>query len=150
MNKPLLVVLVPFVLVATVALGLYCWDRGAFPGFRPTIVDVAVQDISRKNRGVRVRGTAHLSVRIQQKTADGSVVWHLFPLLPEGDLEARDVRAVVRTTRAPGALYAYEDMTVEGLARPPGSLVPQPAREALRNSGYFLTDDFVLIDAFDD
>jgi len=149
-KKPLLTVLVPFIVVVGGTLGIIWWDRGALPGMRPTVHDVTVQNISRDDRGVRVRGTAHYSVRLQQRNEDRTETWYLFPLMAKGDLNNKDVRVIVRTSREPDSLYSFEDLQVEGLARPPGRLVPIQARDALFHEGYMLDDGFVLIEAFED
>ncbi len=148
MKKALLAVVLPFVLVAVAGLGLYWWDHGALPGFRPRIVDVTPTTISRDNRGVRLRGTAHYAATLKQKVGDET--YYLFPLFPERDTTSRTIRVMVRTRRKPDPLYTYGDLTVEGLARPPGSLVPGYAQDELRERGYDFAEGWVLVLAFDD
>ena len=56
---------------------------------------------------------------------------------------------MVRTRREPNGFYGFEDLTVEGLARPPGRLVPRQARETLLAKGYVFDDHYVLIEEFE-
>ena len=149
MRKLLWTVIPPVVLVLAVTVGVIWWDRGAPPGFRPTIHDVAVSEVSREHRGVRVNGTAHYPVRLRL-TREGGETLFLFPIFEKGDTSSREISVMVQTTRAPDELLGFEDMTVEGLARPPGAEVPRDARQALEQAGYYFTEDFVLIQAFDD
>ncbi len=148
MRKLVLVIGVPFLLVASVTIGVIWWDRGAPPGFDPPVVDVEISDINREHRGVRIRGTGHYEARVQQRSANGET-WTLFPLFPKGDTLSREAHVLVRTTREIDTLYGFEDLTVEGMARPPGRLVPRAAREAIYDRGYALTDKFVLIEEFE-
>jgi hypothetical protein len=148
MKKAVLSVLIPILLVALGALGFVWWERGAPPGMRPTPVEVDPMSISLDNRGVSLKGTAHYEPRIRQTAGDE--VWWVYPLLPQGDLEGRNVRVVVRTTRDPGGLYGYEDRTVVGFARPPGRLLTRNAREQIEQKGYILADDLVLVEEWTD
>ena len=112
--------------------------------------DVAISEITRDHRGVRVHGTAHYGVQVRQQTADGEQAWTLFPLFEKGDVEGRQIRVMIRTTREPDQLYSYEELTVEGLARPPGRLVPSNTQESLLKMGYDFAEGFVLIEEFDE
>lgn len=150
MKKLILTILLPCLLVSGVALGVIWWDRGAPPGFRPKVVDVTPDQVSYDNRGVRLHGTAHYTVRLVQRSSDGSRTWYLFPVLPEGDTIGRTVRVLVRTTRKPDPMLGFEDVRVEGLARPPGADIGPDVREALITAGYTLDDKLVLVEAFDD
>lgn len=147
MKKLLLTILGPFFLVVGVTVGVVWWDRGAPPGFRPPLVDVAVADIHREHRGVRLVGTAHYELRIQQK--EGDDLYIIYPLFPPGDTLGRDIRVLVRTRRMPDRLVGYEDVTVEGLARPPGRLITGAVIDALLSRGYSIQEDFVLVNEFD-
>lgn len=147
-KKLLLVVLGPFVLVSSVAIGLYWWDRGAPPGFRPRVVDVAPDEVDYDHRGVRITGTAHYTVRLTQKARSGTT-WYLFPVMERGDTSGRYVHVIVRTKTAPDDLLGLEDVVVEGLARPPGAIVGPQVREALIEAGYELDEKVVLIEAFE-
>ena len=148
MKKLLLVILGPFLLVASVTIGIIWWDRGAPPGFEPPMTDVLLSDLSRAHRGVRVRGTAHYELRITQRDAKGTS-WYLFPLFPVGDTGGREITAIVRTTTQPDPLLGFEDLTLEGLARPPGRMISGKVVDALLERGYQFSEDFVLIEAFD-
>lgn len=148
MKKLLLTILGPIMLVGAIVVGVVWWDRGAPPGFRPPVVDVTVEELSYDHRGVRVEGTAHYGLRIQQKEGDKEYI--LYPLMPRGDTTGKIIRAMVRTTRLPDRLVGIEDVTVEGLARPPGRLVPRSVVEALLARGYAFEEDFVLVLEFED
>lgn len=148
MKKLILTVLGPIVLVGSIVIGVIWWDRGAFPGFRPPLEDVSVLEVSHDHRGVRIEGTAHYELRIQQEIGDTMHI--LYPLMEKGDTTGRTIHAMVRTTQIPDRLLSYEDVTVEGLCRPPGRLVSRSVIEALLARGYDIEEDFVLILAFDD
>ena len=149
MRKILIAILVPCALVAAGTIGVVWWDRGAPPGFRPTLHDVDVLDVSRDHRGVRIKGTAHYTVRVRQTMGSGEV-FTLFPLMEREDVMGRQIHVLVRSTRLPDELTTFEDLTVEGLARPPGRLVGHTVRDALEDGGYHFDDDYVLIESFDD
>lgn len=149
MRKLLLVIGIPFLIVASVAVGVIWWDRGAPPGFDPPVVDVAVDALTRDHRGVHFDGTAHYEARVQQRSADGQT-WVLFPVFEKGDTLSREAHVLVRSTREIDSLYSFEDLQITGMARPPGRLVPRAAREAIYDRGYALTDDFVLVEEWVD
>lgn len=151
MKHPLLLVvglpLLVFTLAASIFVGFVWWDRGAPPGFEPPVEDVAVADLTRSHRGVRIKGTAHYGVKLVQKQGDET--WYLFPLFAPSDTAGREVSIVIRTQRKPGDLYSFEDLVVEGLARPPGTLMPQSTQEQITRRGYHFAEDFVLVEEFD-
>ena len=144
MKKLLLTILGPFLLVVGVTVGVIWWDRGAPPGFRPSLTDVTVQTINRDHRGVRIAGTAHHELRIKQGDHN------LFPMMAPGDTTGREILVMVRTTHEVGRLVGFEDLTIEGLCRPPGQMIPHAVAEALMERGYHFVEGYVLIEAFDD
>ncbi len=148
MSKTAIAVLVPFFLVAGGAIGLWWWDRGAPPGFNPTPHPVAVADVTRDHRGVRLTGTAHYEVRLRQKMRGGET-YVLFPLMKSGDTMTREIHVLIRTQRVPEDMVTYEDLVVDGLARPPGRLVSPEIMEQLEAGGYHFTERFVLVEAFE-
>ena len=150
MKKLVVVVLMPCLFVLTVGIGLWSWEHGALPGFRPTAQDVTVDTITKDHRGVRISGTAHYAPKLRQTATETETVWWLYPLTNHGQTQERMVRVVVRTTKKPDPLLGFEDRTVEGFARPPGRLLPQDARAALRQKGYELHDDLMLIEEWED
>lgn len=150
MKKALLAVLMPMSVVAVGAIGFFWWDRGAPPGFRPTLVDVAPSEITYDHRGVRLSGTAHYAGKLVQRSGSGARTWYMYPVLARGDTMGRYVEVVVRTTREPDPMLGFEDVVVEGLARPPGSIVGPGAREAMIEAGYELDEKLVLVEAYDD
>ncbi len=137
-------------LVLGVTVGVMWWDRGAPPGFRPPVEDVTVETISREHRGVRLQGTAHNEARLKQTISGSDEIWWLIPLFAKGDTISREVRVLVRTPTAPDGFYGFEDRTLEGFARPPGSLLPRQARSALKKKGYSIADDAVLVEEWVD
>jgi len=150
MKKLAVVVLLPSLLVVSTGVGLWTWETGALPGFRPEVVDVTVDTITKDHRGVRVRGTAHYGPKLKQTSTETDTVWWVFPLTPEAQTQERRIKVVVRTTRKPDPLLGFEDLTVEGFARPPGRLLPRDARAALRKAGYELDDNVMLIEEWSD
>jgi len=100
---------------------------------------------------VAVQGTAHYTAVVRQTELGGllsdDVVWYMFPLLPEGDLDGREVRVLVRTTRAPERLVTYETMELTGRIVPSTpELVPYATEIQLgKAGGYFFTDDLVVL-----
>jgi hypothetical protein len=147
MSKTVLAVLVPFCVVAGSAIGLAWWDRGALPGFDPTPHPVEIAQITRDHRGVRLTGTAHYEVRLRQKM-EGGDVFSMFPLMKSGDTMSREIKVLVRTPRSPEDIVTYEDMVVDGLARPPGRLVSPDVKDKLEEGGYHFAEGFVLVEAF--
>jgi hypothetical protein len=140
-------VLGPFVAVFGTALGIYCWNNGAPPGFRPAAEAVTIAAITRDHRGVAIGGTAHLETRIEQTSGDE--IWWIFPLFPQRDTLGREIKVLVRSRTEPDAFYSFTEMRIEGMARPPGRLVPRSARDAFQRDGYSLAEDFVLVEQFD-
>ncbi len=147
MNKNIAAVLIPFAIVATSVVGYVWWDRGAPPGFNPTPHPVSVSDITRSHRGVRVQGTAHFVVRMHQTMPDGQRIW-VFPVMEPGDTLGREIKVLVRSKTGPDKLTTFEDMTIEGLARPPGRLVDPKTREVFLEGGYDFADGYVLVERF--
>ncbi|MFT4980024.1 MAG: hypothetical protein ACI8S6_005936, partial [Myxococcota bacterium] len=147
MKKLLLTIFGPVLLVGATVVGIVWWDRGALPGFQPPVVDVSVEDVTRDHRGVRIKGTAHYELRINQ--VEGNREYIVYPLMARGDTSGQTIHALVRTTRLPDRIISFEDVTVEGLARPPGRLINRPIVEALLSNGYNFEEDFVLILEFE-
>ena len=150
MRKLVLVVLLPCLLVVSTGVGLWWWENGAPPGFRPEAVDVTVDSITKEHRGVRIRGTAHYGPKLRQTATETDMVWWVFPLTAEGQTQERLIKVVVRTTDRPDPLLGFEDRTIEGFARPPGRLLPKDARSALHKAGYELADGAMLIEEWVD
>ena len=144
MKKLLLTILGPFFLVASVTVGVIWWDRGAPPGFRPSVSDITVDTINRDHRGVRIKGTAHHELRITQGE------YNLFPLMSPGDTLGREIKVMVRSSAEVDRLVGFEDLTIEGLCRPPGHMIPHTIAEALMERGYHFADNYVVIEAFED
>ncbi len=145
-RKVLITVLVPFALVATAAIAYHWWDNGAPPGFHPTYHPVSVAEIDFDDRGVRIQGTAHYEVRLWQTMKDQER-FHVFPLMAFKDTTGRDIRVLVRSSRPPDDLSMYEDMVIDGLARPPGDRIGPKIKQTLKNHGYTFADQVVLVEA---
>ena len=152
MNSTLKAVLVLVGPAALAGLGAICfiwWERGAPPGFRPKVHDVEIGEINRNHRGVRLHGMARYDIRSQHKGEDGEQTYYLFPLVPKDRLNTKMIRVMVRTTSPPDGMANLEEMTIEGLARPPGRLVPRDLQLAWMKRGYEFDRKFVLVMAFD-
>jgi hypothetical protein len=140
----------PALIIGAIALGIYVWDRGALPGFRPTIVDVEIEDINYDDyRGVRIKGMARYDVRVKQTVPDGPT-YMVFPVVPLDEPNSEYIMVMVRSTKIPDALYGMEEITVEGFVRPPGRLIDKEIMLAWMDEGYVFDDKFVLIEAYDD
>ncbi len=102
---------------------------------------------------VSLRGQAHFGATVTQRQPASlianEVVHYVFPLVPEHSTETRGVSVFVRTTREPEARVSYETFTVEGLVRPFGDDLLDPATQAalLERSGYYAKDGAIWIDA---
>ncbi|MEC8276398.1 MAG: hypothetical protein VX026_01700 [Myxococcota bacterium] len=148
--KKNLLLISPTLIILGVFLGIYVWDRGAFPGFRPTIVDVAIEDINYDDyRGVRITGMARYDVRVKQTIPNGPT-YMLFPVVPLEDPNSKYIMVMIRSTKIPDSLYGMEELTVEGFARPPGTLVDKEIMLAWMDEGFVFDDKFVLVEAYDD
>lgn len=150
MKKALATILIPGLLVIAAAIGIIWWDRGAPPGFRPKVVDVRPGEITYDHRGVRLIGTAHYPIRLTQKGGSSGQTWWVFPVLERGDTTGRFARVLVRTPHEPDPMLSLEDVSIEGLAKPPGSIIGPDVRQALTEAGYELDDKIVLVEAFED
>ncbi len=148
MRKALLSVLIPFALVTGGAVGYHYWDTGALPGMKPAFRPVSLDSISAESRGVRIRGTAHYEIQLHQNF-DGGERFHIFPLMAPGDTMGREIKVLVRTQRDPEELVTYEDLIVDGLARPAGGRVGPKVIDALRGQGYSFADRVILIEGMD-
>jgi hypothetical protein len=145
--RTLLLAMVPIFGIIGGAIAFEWVDRGAPPGFRPPAVPVDVTAVTREHKGVRLEGTAHY-LGIKQTIAGGPDRY-VFALFPTGDTQSRDIHVIVRTTRVPEELADYANVTVEGLAREPTYEISPITIEAIRNHGYRLEQDAVLIEEFD-
>jgi len=146
MRKPLLAVLLPFLIVASGAIGYHYWDTGALPGLQPSFHPVTVAGISAEDRGVRIHGTAHYTVQLHQVYEDGER-WMMFPLTAPGDTLEREVKVLVRAQHVPEELVTYEDLEIDGLARPAGGRVSPKVIDALRGEGYSFAEKVIMVEA---
>jgi hypothetical protein len=144
---PIAVIVAALILGTAIGIGAISIDRGAVPPFRPAIHERSVQELTRADRGVRVKGIAHYAGLVELRSRDGVHVVYLYPLL--ATFQGRDSHVVVRTHRKPAPRVEYEQVEVEGIARHPRFLFPWDAWEAMVAQGFRFDDDYVLIDAFD-
>jgi len=150
-QRALTIVIGSMLAATTTTIGFIWWDRGAPPGFKPTLVDVSIAEINRNHRGVRVHGMARHDVKIKQTNSDDPTdIAYVFPLVPADNLNSTYIRVMVRTTQKPDDMATIEEMTIEGLARPPGLLVNKEIIESWQNKGYDFDPKFVLIEHFTD
>jgi hypothetical protein len=100
---------------------------------------------------IAVDGTAHYTAVARQTVTSGlfrdEQVFYLFPLMPPDDYDGREVRVLVRTTRAPERLVSYETLAMTGrIERATPELVPYRTEIELgKAGGYFFTDDLVVL-----
>ena len=149
-SKSLLFIFGPASLIAIIALGIYVWDRGAFPGFRPKIVPVGIEDINYNDyRGVKIEGMARYDIRIKQSLPDGKT-YMVFPVVPLDKPNSKFIDVMVRSTKIPEGIYGMEEVVIEGFVRPPGRLINKEIMLAWMDEGYIFDNHFVLIEAYDD
>ena len=127
-------------------LGFYWWDRGALPGFQPTIVDVSIEDINLDYRGVRVEGMARHDVKITQQVSGEK--WFVYPLVPKENINTKFIKVMIMTQVPRDSMATIEERSIVGLAKPPGRLIPKEIYESWRAEGYTFEDRVVLIEEF--
>lgn len=153
--KRLLAFVVPFVLVAGSGAVFYWFT--ADPGLvRQPAEKAEVEDLHIEQPFVRVKGTAHYPVVVKQRTVprfpwQEPEQFYLFPLFPEHKPDARAVRILVRTKRAPEKYVAYEVMTLEGRLYPPtpDKMPYNTEIEFGKRSPYFFTDDLLIFEPWE-
>jgi len=144
MNRKLLSFLGASGLSLLAVLAYATWERGALPGFRPTMHEVAFDGLSLDSRGVRVAGTAHYPVGAQINGRGGPR--YAFPLFPPGDTLGRTIRVLVLSPTPPDPVLGFEDRTIEGLIQPPGMQVPEGLRRIFEQQGYHFADDYLILE----
>jgi hypothetical protein len=115
-------------------------------------VDVALAALSADQDEVRVEGTAHYPVRLSRTWPahhfkPERTLW-FFPLFEPKDTQSRSIAVMVASDTAPEALVSYEDLVVEGYARPPAARMDNQSQEAFLNLGYTFAPDYVLVETF--
>jgi len=143
MKKLLLFMLSCVLLLISLRVAFVWWDRGAPPGFQPEIVDVTLDTITRNHRGVRITGMARYDVRI--KVGEN----YIYPLMNLKKFNKKTIKVMISSPKKPSRLASLEEMTVEGLARPPGGVVNQEVYNAWRRKGFEFTEKFVLVESFE-
>ena len=130
-------------IIITLRVAFVWWDRGAPPGFQPTIVDVTINTINRNHRGVRISGMARYDVRI--KVGNN----YVYPLMDAKKFNKKLIKVMIASPVQPSRLVDLEEMTVEGLARPPGGVINLKVYNAWRHKGFEFDDKFVLVESFE-
>ena len=142
----MLVILAALALGTAIGVGAISIDRGAVPPFRPAVHDRSLPDVTRADKGVRLKGIAHYAGLVELRSKDGAHVVYLYPLL--STFQGHEAHVVVRTHRKPPHVD-YEQVEIEGIARHPRFLFPWDAWEAMVGKGFRFDDAYVLVDAFD-
>ena len=147
MRKAIIWISSILLVLTSVILGIVTWERGAFPGFAPEIVDVDFQSISTKNRAVRITGMARYDMVSRMKL--GETKLYIFPLLPEDDMNGTLIKVVVQSKRKPDKYTTIEKLTIEGFARPPGRAIPDRFYQNWSGRGYHFAEDLLFIESYD-
>ncbi len=142
---------IPFTAIVAAGLGAYL-ILGQGPGRCATHEAVPLDALDPELEDcVSTSGQAHYEAVIRQ-THPGGLFGedrhlYLFPLMPMGKVEEREVRVLVLTERAPEHLVAYEEMELTGrVVRATPERVPYSAEVQLgKAGGYFFTDDMVVL-----
>lgn len=143
-------------LYAVLALGLltfFLWSAriGPFSGHAEP-EDVAWEDLRVEQDVVRVKGTAHFTIRVSQERTGRfgrpDRTWYVAPFMKRGDTTSTTIEVIVATTVPPDRLSSFEDMTVEGYALPKASAMTPALEEAFKNAGYSFVDDYFVIEVF--
>lgn len=147
--------LMAFLAALFVAFALFFLWTARLPPFdgHPEPVELTIDTVEVEHDAVRIVGTAHYPLRVAltrpARLGRPERTWYLFPLFGRGDTMSREIRVMVFTTREPEQLVAFEDLTVEGWALPPGAAMSPAAEDALRLAGYSFADDYVLLEEFE-
>ena len=144
MNRKLIAFLGASGLSLAVVLAYATWERGALPGLRPTMHEVAFADLSLDQRGVKVAGTAHYPVGAQINARSGPR--YAFPLFAPNDTAGRTIRVLVLSPTPPDPTLGFEDRTIEGLIQPPGMQVPEGLRKIFEEQGYHFAEDYMILE----
>lgn len=110
-----------------------------------------VEEIDVADGCVTLKGQGHYEVVVRQRVPGNILVddheYHLFPVFPPGKTDARAIRLLVRTERAPDSMVTYETMTLSGRLQPVTTdEVPAGTEVAIgKRSNYYFTDAMVLL-----
>ncbi len=149
-NQKLFFIFAPSIVVILSAIGFFWWDRGAFPGFRPTLYERPIQEITLNDRGVRLHGMARYDIKTTQKNDDDEILYYIFPLFPLDDINNKTINVMVRSKIPPDSLATIEERIIEGTTKPPTRVISKDLRISWMNLGYSFNKKFVLVDSFDD
>ncbi len=144
--------LVPFVSVLLLAVVAWLFSsRDVAPTGPPT--PVTFDSIDLGQGFVSLKGMAHYSSAITQTIPGGllgeSKTTYVFGFFPENDTPGRAIPVLVRTSRKPPRMVAFEFLTVEGLVGPldPNKVPPSTETMLSDRSEYFFDDFVVLLEA---
>ena len=147
MRKTIIWIASLFAALTGIALAIVTWERGAFPGFEPPIVDVDFQSISQENRAVRITGMARYDAVSRMRL--GETKLYIFPILPEEEMNGTLIKVVVQTKRKPDKYTTIEELTIEGFVRPPGRAIPDRFYQNWSGRGYHFAEDLLFIESYD-
>ena len=146
MKKLILFMIICVLVLLSGWIGFVWWDRGAPPGFRPSLEAVSVNTINRYHRGVRISGMARHDLRIKMKVSGEER--YLFPLMDSKDFNAKLIKVMILSPKPPSQIASLEERTIEGIARPPGNLVSPDSYKSWQRKGFEFAPKFVLIEEF--
>ena len=146
--KKIFVFLFPPILCCVLYIGFVWWERGAPPGFRPTIFDKDIEDLSLNDRGVRVHGWARHDIRTHFEKNNKK--YYIYPIVPLQKMNDKVIHAMVVTTIEPNAMISIEEVTIEGLTQPAKYYVSKDLQTKWTMKGYAFGDRFLVIERFDD
>ena len=140
-----------YIALAVGLLTFFLWSARIFPfDGHPEPEEVAWEDLRVEQDVVRVKGTAHFTLRVSQERKGRfgrpDRTWYVAPFMAPGDTMSTLVEVVVATPVEPEKLVAYEDMTVVGYALPKASAMTPALEEAFRDAGYTFLDEYFVIE----
>lgn len=146
--KKLFVLVFPPILCCLSYIGFVWWERGALPGFRPTIYDREIEDLSLNDRGVRVHGWARHDIRTHFEKEGQK--YYIYPIVPMDKMNDKVIHAMVVTTIEPDSMISIEEVVVEGLTQPAKYYVSKDLQMKWTMKGYAFGSRFLVIERFDD
>ena len=129
-------------------VGFVWWERGALPGFRPTIYDWEIEFLSLNDRGVRIHGWARHDIRTHFEKE--GTKYYIYPIVPMDKMNDKVIHAMVVTTIEPDPLVSIEEVTVSGFTQPAKYYVSKDLQMKWTMKGYAFGERFLVIERFDD
>ena len=116
-------------------------------------VEVALSEVDAAMEEVQVVGTAHLPIRLSRTWPAGILrkerTLFFFPLFEKQDTTSRKIHLMVASDTPPDRLTSFEDVTIEGWARPPAARMDTASEKAFMDAGYTFAETYVLIETFE-